>query len=132
MPKRKKRLKWSESALAELDAGIAYYTERNPIAAQRMLDEINRAALSLIAATLPAKGKAGRVPGTRELVLSARTPLHTRFPRSGYRFLRNTNSAYAAHRQKISLNCHTACHSLKYLSLVYHPDLQNYSNVRLI
>ena len=74
MPKRKKRLKWSESALAELDAGIAYYTERNPIAAQRMLDEINRAALSLIAATLPAKGKVGRVPGTRDLVLSARTP----------------------------------------------------------
>ena len=74
MPKKVKRLEWSESALAELDAGIAFYAERNPAAARRMLDEIHNAALSLIAATLPAKGKPGRVPETRELVLSVHTP----------------------------------------------------------
>jgi toxin ParE1/3/4 len=74
MPKSKRRLEWSASALAELEKGMAYYAERNPVAAQRMLEEIGHAAQSLIAATVPAKGKPGRVPGTRELVLGSHTP----------------------------------------------------------
>lgn len=53
---------------------MAYYAERNPMAALRMLEEIDHAAQSLVAATLPAKGKPGRVPGTRELVLGTHTP----------------------------------------------------------
>ena len=74
MPARKKRLEWSETTLAELAEGMAFYAARNPDAARRMLDEINVAALSLIAPTLPASGKPGRVPGTHELVLGRRTP----------------------------------------------------------
>ena len=53
---------------------MAFYAERNPDAARRMLQEINKAALSLIASTLPASGRPGRVPGTRELVMGRRTP----------------------------------------------------------
>lgn len=74
MPARKKRLEWSKTALAEFAEGMAFYAERNPDAARRMFQEINKAALSLIAPTLPANGKPGRVPGTRELVLGRRTP----------------------------------------------------------
>jgi len=74
MPARKQRLEWSSVAQAELAEGMAFYAERNPDAARRMLQEINKAALSLIAPTLPAKGRPGRVPGTRELVLGKRTP----------------------------------------------------------
>ena len=79
MPARKKRLEWSKTALAELAEGMAFYAARNPDAARRMLDEINVAALSLIAPTLPASGKLGRVPGTRELVLGRGVPLHDHF-----------------------------------------------------
>lgn len=74
MPKRKKRLDWSDTAKAELAEGMAYYTEHNPTAARRMLAEINKAASSLIAKTVPASGKAGRIEGTQELVLGRRTP----------------------------------------------------------
>lgn len=74
MPKNNKQLEWSTSALVELEEGIAYYAERNPAAAQRMLEEINHTAQSLIAAIAPAKGRPGRVPKTRELVLGSRTP----------------------------------------------------------
>jgi len=74
MPARKKQLEWSKTALAELADGMAFYAERNPDAARRMLQEINKAALSLIASTLPAHGRLGRVLGTRELVLGRRTP----------------------------------------------------------
>jgi len=74
MPRSKKRLEWSISALAELESGLAYYAERNPIAALRMQEEIRLAALSLIAAVAPAKGRPGCVPKTRELVLGAHTP----------------------------------------------------------
>ncbi len=74
MPKSSKRLEWSATALVELEEGIAYYAERNPVAARRMLEEIDQAAQSLIVAITPAKGKPGRVPKTRELVLGSRTP----------------------------------------------------------
>lgn len=74
MPARKKRLEWSKTAQAELAEGMVFYAERNPDAARRMLQEINKAALSLITPMLPASGRPGRVPGTRELVLGRRTP----------------------------------------------------------
>ncbi|MDD5058437.1 MAG: type II toxin-antitoxin system RelE/ParE family toxin [Sideroxydans sp.] len=71
---RKRSLEWTTSALDELEKGLAYYAERNPVAARRMQDEINAAAQSLVASTVPTKGKPGRVSGTRELVLGVRTP----------------------------------------------------------
>jgi len=69
-----KRLDWSESALDELGSGIAWYAERNPIAAQRMLEENNQAAQSLLATEVPSNGKPGRLNGTRELFVGSRTP----------------------------------------------------------
>lgn len=73
MPARKKRLEWTKTALTELAEGMTFYAERNPDAARRMHQEINKAALSLISPKLPANGRPGRVPGTRELVLGKRT-----------------------------------------------------------
>lgn len=74
MPKSKKLLEWTISALDELEQGMAYYAEQNPVAARRMQEEINLAAQSLIATTVPTRGKPGRVSRTRELVLGSRTP----------------------------------------------------------
>ena len=74
MPTKSKPLDWAESALDELGEGIAYYAERNPDAAQRMLEEINHAAQSLVATEVPSKGRPGRLVGTRELVVGSRTP----------------------------------------------------------
>ncbi|MDO9012467.1 MAG: type II toxin-antitoxin system RelE/ParE family toxin [Gallionella sp.] len=74
MPKSKKLLDWTTNALDELERGMAFYAEQNPVAARRMQNEINLASLSLIAAIAPEKGRPGRVPRTRELVLGSRTP----------------------------------------------------------
>lgn len=74
MPTKSKRLEWAESALDELGAGIAHYAEKNHVAAQRMLEEINHAAESLVATEVPSKGRPGRLAGTRELVVGSRTP----------------------------------------------------------
>lgn len=74
MPTKNKLLDWAESALDELGEGIAWYAERNPVAARRMLEEINHAAVSLVATEVPSKGRPGRLVGTRELVVSSRTP----------------------------------------------------------
>jgi plasmid stabilization system protein ParE len=69
-----KQLDWAESALDELGSGIAFYAERNPVAALRMLEEINHAAQSLVATEIPSKGRSGRLAGTRELLVSSHTP----------------------------------------------------------
>lgn len=53
---------------------MAYYAERNPVAARRMQNDIHLAALSLIASITPAKGRPGRVLRTRELVVGVHTP----------------------------------------------------------
>lgn len=74
MPKSKKLLDWTTNALDELERGMAFYAEQNPVAARRMQDEINLACLSLIAEMAPEKGRPGCLPGTRELVLGSRTP----------------------------------------------------------
>lgn len=84
MPTKNKRLDWAESALDELCAGIAYYAERNPVAAQRMLEEINRAAQLLVATEIPDKGRPGRLVGTRELVVGSRTPYILVFAEATY------------------------------------------------
>lgn len=69
-----KRLEWDFTALQELEDSIAWYAEHNRKAAQRMADEIRRAAQSLVASELPATGRSGMVAGTRELVVGHRTP----------------------------------------------------------
>lgn len=68
-----KRLDWAQEALDEFDAAMSFYAERNPSAANRMADEIIKAALLLID-PFPTTGRPGRVPGTFERLIGRRTP----------------------------------------------------------
>lgn len=72
-PSAKKQLEWQPTARLELFEAIAYYADLNPAAAQRMRDEIYKAALLLID-PFPTPGKPGRLPGTLERVIGKRTP----------------------------------------------------------
>ncbi|WP_082219449.1 type II toxin-antitoxin system RelE/ParE family toxin [Massilia sp. NR 4-1] len=65
------RLIWTELASRAKNSAIRRLARLNATAAQRQLNEIERQANLL--ALYPAMGKAGRIPGTRELVVS-RTP----------------------------------------------------------
>ncbi len=65
-------VRWLRSAVADLEAIQDYLLERNPAAAAHMVSVLREAAHSLD--TLPHRGRPGRWPGTRELVL----------PRLGY------------------------------------------------
>lgn len=78
---RKKRLEWHPEAVAELAESIAWYVERNPVAARRMRCEIEAAALSLIACPIAVSGRSGVVAGTRELPVAHRTPFTLIFVR---------------------------------------------------
>lgn len=71
---QKKRLEWSADSRAEFVEAMRFYAERNPAAAQRMRDEINKAAHSLIAQPIAHPGRMGVIAGTRELVVGHRTP----------------------------------------------------------
>jgi toxin ParE1/3/4 len=66
-------IRWQSSALSDLEAIQDYLLERNPPAALRLVAELRKAALSLI--EQPNRGRPGRVPGTRELVVSGNTYL---------------------------------------------------------
>ncbi|WP_206935644.1 type II toxin-antitoxin system RelE/ParE family toxin [Roseococcus thiosulfatophilus] len=57
---------WSPAALRDLDGVLEYLTAHNPLAAERLVEEILEASDSL--ATLAHRGKPGRVPGTREML----------------------------------------------------------------
>ena len=57
-PSAKKRLEWRKTARLEFIEAIAHYADLNPTAAQRMHNEIHRAALSLIEA-IPTPRQAG-------------------------------------------------------------------------
>ena len=65
------RVRWLRTALANLDAEAEYIAQDNPAAARRVVQKILRAADLL--KKNPAMGRAGRVAGTRELVV-AETP----------------------------------------------------------
>jgi toxin ParE1/3/4 len=65
------RVRWLKIALANLDAEAEYIAEDNPAAAGRVVGKILR-AVDLLKKN-PAIGRAGRVAGTRELVV-AETP----------------------------------------------------------
>jgi toxin ParE1/3/4 len=60
---------WSENALRELNAAIAYIAIRNPTAARRMVADLRSAGARL---GLAATGRPGRVPGTYEKTVSRR------------------------------------------------------------
>lgn len=65
------RLEWSPDAVADRDLIFDYIEADNPHAAALVDDRIAAAATRLIA--FPESGRAGRVDGTRELLVS-RTP----------------------------------------------------------
>ena len=62
---------WTPQARAEREAAIEYIAEDNPVASLDQLAEIKKQTNLL--ATQPKMGRAGRIKGTRELVIS-RTP----------------------------------------------------------
>jgi addiction module RelE/StbE family toxin len=64
-------IRWLEAALEDLRDLRAYIALDDPAAASEVSRRIRAAAGSLL--EFPARGRVGRVPGTRELVV-ARTP----------------------------------------------------------
>lgn len=62
------KIVWTEPARRDLREIFEYIANENPNAARRLLGEIKEQALILI--DNPQIGRAGRVEGTRELVLS--------------------------------------------------------------
>jgi toxin ParE1/3/4 len=65
------RVRWLRAALANMDAEAEYIAANNPAAAGRVVQKI-LGAVDLLKKN-PAMGRAGRVAGTRELVV-AETP----------------------------------------------------------
>lgn len=61
------RVRWLKAALANLDAEAEYIAQDNPAAAGRVVQRILQ-AVDLLRKN-PALGRAGRVAGTRELVV---------------------------------------------------------------
>lgn len=61
------QVRWLRRALESLTAQIEYIAQDNPTAASHAFEQIVSAVQQL--AQHPAMGRAGRVPGTRELVI---------------------------------------------------------------
>ena len=61
-------LEWTPSALGDLDAAAAFIAQDNPGSADAMAGRVQESVEYL--ATYPNLGRAGRVRGTRELVVS--------------------------------------------------------------
>ncbi len=59
-------IRWSALALDELDTIISYIADRNPDAADAMLNRLETSVLPL--SEHPYLFRPGRIPGTRELV----------------------------------------------------------------
>ncbi len=62
------RVRWLRRALINLDAEAEYISRDDPRAAARVVERIAAGVNRL--ANHPASGRIGRVPGTRELVVS--------------------------------------------------------------
>ena len=60
-------IKWTKTALASLDEIAGFFAKDKPTRATSFVLELQAAAAKL--QTHPGIGRAGRVPGTRELVL---------------------------------------------------------------
>ena len=63
------KIKWVRLALADLEEAAEFISKDNPEAARKMLRRIW--AASQLLAEHPDAGRAGRVPGTRELIIGA-------------------------------------------------------------
>lgn len=61
------RVRWLRTALANLDAEARYISRDSPAAAARIVSKIEKAVQTL--KKHPSMGRAGRVSGTRELVV---------------------------------------------------------------
>ena len=61
------KVTWLRTAAVNLQSEYQWLYERNPTAAQNFANEVHR--LTSLLATNPSMGRAGRVMGTRELVL---------------------------------------------------------------
>lgn len=61
-------LEWTPSALGDLDAAAVFIAQDNPASADTMAGRVQESVEYL--ATYPNLGRAGRVRGTRELVVS--------------------------------------------------------------
>jgi addiction module RelE/StbE family toxin len=62
------KVRWLREALRNLDREAAYIAEDDPQAAHRIVSRIREAVAKL--KSQPNLGRPGRVPGTRELVVS--------------------------------------------------------------
>ena len=60
-------IKWTKMALRSVDEIASYFSQDNPTRATSFVQELQSAVTKL--QDHPAIGRAGRVPGTRELVL---------------------------------------------------------------
>jgi addiction module RelE/StbE family toxin len=63
------RIRWSPEAAADLERIAAYFEERSPDTAQRLIQAIYKGIEDL--QTFAQRGRPGLVPGTRELVFPA-------------------------------------------------------------
>jgi len=61
------RVRWLRTALSNVEAEVDHIARDNPEAADHVLSRIEEAVAHL--AEHPAMGRAGRVPGTRELIV---------------------------------------------------------------
>ncbi len=62
------RIRWLRTALRNLDEEAAYIAADNPAAASLVIERVLEAVTQLI--EQPGLGRPGRVPGTRELVVT--------------------------------------------------------------
>ncbi|MFA6020423.1 MAG: type II toxin-antitoxin system RelE/ParE family toxin [Rhodospirillales bacterium] len=61
------KVEWAEEALQDIEAHVAYLSQVNPFAAVELAAALFSAGESL--SFMPYRGRQGRVPGTRELVV---------------------------------------------------------------
>jgi len=62
------RLRWTRQAIADLDSAYNFIAPNGPAVARRLIDRIEEAAAVL--GRHPSAGRLGRVPATRELVVT--------------------------------------------------------------
>ena len=61
------KIRWSPTAVSDLESIRDYIARDSPSAARKVADRIKESVSRLI--NFPLSGRAGRVPGTRELVV---------------------------------------------------------------